>query len=124
MRSLIPSSSARNSKKASNKCPAEIVAKLVTLKDKQEMYHQWDQNGCDWDCTLTEMFKKSRQKKHSQLEDWKTMSQIVQLYGSTTVAESTVREKKIGPHSTQLRIQLARGAIIQRLNVKKRFNIM
>ena len=91
MRTLNPSSWPDRSK-----CPAEIVAKLVTLKAKQEMYAQSHENGCDWDCTLAELFKNSRQKKHSQLTDWKTIDQFVHLYGSKTVAESIVKEKKTG----------------------------
>ena len=72
------------------------------------MFSVWNDNGCDWDCALKEILKKSRKKKTSQLEDWKTLSQIEKMYGSTVVAESIVQNKKVGapfhpvenPHGT------------------------
>ena len=65
-------------------------------RDVRPVAREWMRLGLHTDISIQEKPADKKQQKHSQVTVWKTIDQIVHLYGSKTVAESIVKEKKTG----------------------------
>ena len=78
--------------------PEEIALKMVSASEKSAWLPIWLENNKNWATVQgTEIFKRTVRHIESQVEGWKTWSQISEMYKSDDIANAIVAQKKLNP---------------------------